>query len=284
MSLGRVTDIKWIYQGKVQTGGFCTAQGVIQQLGETGSALTTLTIAIHIFVVVMRRSRNDQPLKYEHIITCAVVSLTWLFITLFVAISVSVHTHGFTFYEQPVGFWCWISNQHKAEQYAGQYIWVWVTVFGSFLAYTPLFLLARGNITIDETHWWRFKIERGESRVQIQINDPDDWRRRSIEMLAYPLVFAAITLPVSVVRWRSGFGNTLPHLATATFVTEFIYSLSGTLNVLLLVFTHSKLLRSQGGRSGLTPDITGILAENSQGQRMSLRLLPRTTDLLPSDV
>jgi hypothetical protein len=143
MSLGRVTDIRWIHQGKVQTGKFCTAQGksseffhkviwippnpffpgVIQQLGETGSALTTLvrinvyfsdnqpsllfllskTIAVHIFVVVMRRSRNNQPVKYERIVTCTVVSLTWLFIALFVAISVSIHTHGFTFYEQPVG-------------------------------------------------------------------------------------------------------------------------------------------------------------------------------------
>jgi hypothetical protein len=98
---------------------------------------------------------------------------------------------------------------------------------------------------------------------------------------SYPLVFATITLPLSVVRWRSGFGSTL-HLATATFVVEFLYSLSGALNVLLLVFTRSKLLKSQGGRSGLTPDITGIPAENSRGQRMSLRLLPRTTDLPPS--
>ena len=60
MALGRVVDIKWIREAKVYVGGFCTAQGksdyfhtilvwessnatgVIQQLGETGSALATL--------------------------------------------------------------------------------------------------------------------------------------------------------------------------------------------------------------------------------------------------
>lgn len=56
-------DIKWIKDGKVEIGGFCTAQGkliicyvirssyfsragVIQQLGETGVAITTLVNTI----------------------------------------------------------------------------------------------------------------------------------------------------------------------------------------------------------------------------------------------
>jgi hypothetical protein len=58
-ALGAVMDIKWIKDGKVEIGTFCTAQGkslhakqpqlgssncpgVIQQLGETGVAMTTL--------------------------------------------------------------------------------------------------------------------------------------------------------------------------------------------------------------------------------------------------
>ena len=63
MALGRVIDVKWIHEGKVYIGDFCTAQGksdyfptnraekyqsilflagIVQQLGETGSALATL--------------------------------------------------------------------------------------------------------------------------------------------------------------------------------------------------------------------------------------------------
>ena len=59
MAVGRTIDVKWIHEGKLYTGDFCTAQGkllhepfakslnsfvkgAVQQLGETGSALATL--------------------------------------------------------------------------------------------------------------------------------------------------------------------------------------------------------------------------------------------------
>lgn len=61
-------------------------------------------------------------------------------------------------------------------------------------------------------------------------------------IFSYPIAFAMITLPISAVRWRSGFGHghhTLP--SVATFVTEFIYSLSGAVNVLLFLFTRKDL-------------------------------------------
>jgi hypothetical protein len=44
-ALGAVMDVKWVNDGKVEIGNFCTAQGVIQQLGETGVAITTLVRA-----------------------------------------------------------------------------------------------------------------------------------------------------------------------------------------------------------------------------------------------
>ena len=61
MAVAKVIYIKWVYKGKVYTGGYCTAQGmsshsliwfekvtnifgagIVQQLGDTGSALATL--------------------------------------------------------------------------------------------------------------------------------------------------------------------------------------------------------------------------------------------------
>ena len=57
MALGRITNIKWIHNGKIVSGSYCTAQGkymhiirridenvwigILQQLGETGSAMVT---------------------------------------------------------------------------------------------------------------------------------------------------------------------------------------------------------------------------------------------------
>ena len=55
-------------------------------------------------------------------------------------------------------------------------------------------------------------------------------------------MFAGITVPLAGVRLRTGFGRTQRHLSAATFAVEFLYSLSGALNVLLFLFTRSDLL------------------------------------------
>lgn len=39
--LGGVLNVRWIHDGKLEDGSYCTAQGAIQQLGETSVAMTT---------------------------------------------------------------------------------------------------------------------------------------------------------------------------------------------------------------------------------------------------
>jgi len=73
-------------------------------------------------------------------------------------------------------------------------------------------------------------------------------------------VFAVTTLPLSVVRWKSGFGSISHHYHTATFVVEFFYSLSGAFNVLLFLFTRSDLLLPHN-RLGVAP---GPMPPNGQ--------------------
>jgi hypothetical protein len=87
-------------------------------------------------------------------------------------------------------YWCWIGNHYKTEQYVGQYVWVWATMFISFLTYTPLFFWARGNITVSTTHWWKFRIH----KEAIQTIDPDGRKRRSIGMIAFVYLTASCTL------------------------------------------------------------------------------------------
>ena len=40
--MGGVLDVRWAHNGIVTTGHYCTAQGIIQQIGEAGVALITL--------------------------------------------------------------------------------------------------------------------------------------------------------------------------------------------------------------------------------------------------
>jgi hypothetical protein len=150
----------------------------------------------------------------------------------------------------------------------------------SILAYIPLFFWARGNITVSTEHWW--KITFHSSKENIQGIDPDGRRRRSLGMIAYvmlfsrsgpqsdniavhsyPLVYSVIVLPLSVVRWITGFG-TNPHQmsSAATIIVISIYSLSGALNAMLFLLTRSDLLllgnasSAQSKGLGLAPGIT----------------------------
>jgi hypothetical protein len=242
MALGRITDIKWVGLGKVYTGGYCTAQGILQQIGETGVALVTTVIALQTFVVVMWGKLKDSLLVAYSVIGCI-----WLFLIIFIATSVSINTHGGNYYETPVGFWCWIGdhNRYNAERYVGEYVWTWVALGVSAFTYVPLFFWARGNITVSEQHWWKINFHKHDDLGE------DGRRRRSIGMIAYPLLYCVLIIPISCIRWRSGFGFKDLHYipSAATFAFEFIYSLSGALNVLLFLFTRSELL-SIGNTSG----------------------------------
>ncbi|KZP15512.1 hypothetical protein FIBSPDRAFT_795315 [Athelia psychrophila] len=266
MAVGHVVDIKWVYEGQVVLGGYCTAQGAIQQFGELGSSLSTLAIAIHTFVGVMwgKLGRN-------FIFAYCVVAFNWLFVILFVALGVSLNKGSSRPYETPDGFWCWISPNYEAEQITGEYLWLWSTMIISFVTYTGLFLWARGNLTVSTDRWWHIRIHRAlASRM-----NTSGGKARSVKMIAYPIVFTIVVLPLSIVRFKSGFGkgagqgaHKVPH--AATFAVQFLYSLSGALNVMLFLTTRSGLLLPKS-----TPVIStallqpGVESDIEQGQRQS---------------
>jgi len=61
MGLGRMSYVKWVKEGKLR---YCTARGILKQVGSTGVALSTLTIAIHTFVVVIWGKNHRLSVTY----------------------------------------------------------------------------------------------------------------------------------------------------------------------------------------------------------------------------
>jgi len=233
-AVGAVMDIKWINDGKVEIGNFCTAQGVIQQLGETGVAITTLLITIYTFIGVWWRiGMGAGSVRVAKII----ISLVWLFIFLMVVIGNAVHSDKHALYQSPTPYWCWIGQDYLQFRIWGEYVWFWITLVFSFMVYIPLFFWSRGNITFDEYSWWRFSIHRVSP-----FDDTHGSRRQSLAMIAYPIVYSVLILPLSVVRWI-GFaqerGGRESHIgAAATLTVIAVYGLSGACNVFLLLYTR----------------------------------------------
>jgi len=50
---GGILNIRWAHNGIVTTGPYCTAQGLVEQIGDLGVALITLLLAAHTFVAAV---------------------------------------------------------------------------------------------------------------------------------------------------------------------------------------------------------------------------------------
>ncbi|KAJ7451761.1 hypothetical protein B0H11DRAFT_2075009 [Mycena galericulata] len=274
-AIGAVMDLHWVHSGRVDIGAFCTAQGVVQQLGETSVAITTLMITLFTFVGVWFRKGLGATFT-----ATILIALVWIFVILLVGIGNADHRA----LTGPTPYWCWISQEFLGLRLAGEYVWLWITLGASVVAYLLLFFWARGNITVSEDSWWRFAVHRSSADAV------DRGRRRnSYTMIAYPVCYSVLVLPLSVVRWI-GFtqaDRTIP--SAATFAVISVYGLSGALNVALLLNTRpNSVLFGDGGihtDAGRAPSPVGTTVSDfrarnnrSRGSSLQLGRLPSASD------
>ncbi|KLO07850.1 hypothetical protein SCHPADRAFT_944922 [Schizopora paradoxa] len=233
-SIGASMSARWIHDGVVKAGPYCTAQGVIQQLGETSVGLATMFIAIHTFVNVWMR-------KHHRVRTAVIiVAVSWTFMALFVGIAAGKHRN----YDEPSPFWCWVGPDYKQERIFGEYFWLWLTLFVAIAVYVPLFLWNQGNISIDERSWWKVTWHwKAPAKDKFMRERPLAF---SLKLLAYPVAYSIVVLPLSVVRWITfseqscGRSSSVP--GAATFAAVFLHGCFGFVNVLLLLTTRPTLL------------------------------------------
>ncbi|KAF8971117.1 hypothetical protein BDZ97DRAFT_1651830 [Flammula alnicola] len=228
-AIGAVMDIRWIEQGKVEVGRFCNAQGVIQQLGETGVAMTTLMIGVFTFLGIW----IGKDIRSIWLTRC-ILGAAWSFILLMVILGNTIHRGNDKHYQSPTPYWCWISSGYLQWRIWGEYFWFWITLTFSFAIYIPLYLWSRGNIKIDDHTWWKFSFQRSDPNADPTLKVI---RRRALVMLAYPLVYCLSILPLSVERWIT-FVHPNSVSGTATFAVTALYGLSGACNVVLLLTTR----------------------------------------------
>ncbi|EIN11964.1 hypothetical protein PUNSTDRAFT_125070 [Punctularia strigosozonata HHB-11173 SS5] len=234
LAWGRVVDAKWIGKGSIIVGGFCTMEGGIETMGEAGGAMTTIVISVYTFLAVWARQKLES--KW---VAMGIVTMIYLYNAIFFAVAVTRNTN----FEAPTPNWCWIGPRYNSERVAGEYFWLWLALGVSIALYIPLWLWKRGNITIDDHKWWSFELHRQREYRSL----------RSMDMLAYPIVYSICVLPLSITRWIQFYhpGRTPP--AALSFLFSSFFSLNGLFNVILFLYTRPDLIRAQSReRSGAT--------------------------------
>jgi len=227
LGVGHAMSLKWAIQSKVYTGTFCTAQGVMRQMGGTAVALTTLTIAVQTFLSLY------WVIHLYRTLFAIVIGVEYLFVILFVAIGFGTHTHPpKEYYAVPTPFWCWIGDGFRPERISGEYAWLWVALFGSFLLYIPLFLMHFEIVKPGNALYLPASIPRAPSEGNDML-----W-----STILYPVLYCVLVLPLSIVRWI-GFENNdttkgSHHLAAWTLIVAVIFGLSGVANAILYLTTR----------------------------------------------
>jgi len=245
MGIGHAMSLKWVIEGNTYTGGFCTAQGLMRQLGNTYVALSTIVIAVQTFTTVWWLQYLNRTISV--IVNC----VTFVFVILWVGIGFGIHTNPpEEYYAVPTPYWCWIGEDFFGERLGGEYIWYWIALFGSILLYIPLFLLAFDLIRTG-TEWYRPRAEIPRLR-RARYDGPNQnveaphRNRRLWSTILYPILYCILVLPLSIVRWLDFGGASTKAAATLTVVA--IFGLSGALNAMLYAFTRTRFFQPVGER------------------------------------
>ncbi|KAH9176402.1 hypothetical protein EDB89DRAFT_1903194 [Lactarius sanguifluus] len=238
-AFGGILDVRWAHNGIVTAGPYCTAQGVIQQIGQLGVALITLIITVYSFVVALW----NIGIQARHF-AFGTVALASLFTALWVGIGNGVHKNFVT----PTPYWCWISPEYKLERLAGEYVWMWIALFASVIMYLPLYFWTKGRLSVNPEKWYKFHLGKsnGEYREYPQ-------RQAALGMLCYPLAYSLMVLPLTIARWSLFDYKKVS--SAATFFGVVMFNLSGTINVLLFLIVRPRLLLFSPPEEFSEPDV-----------------------------
>ncbi|KAG8942097.1 hypothetical protein FRC03_003654 [Tulasnella sp. 419] len=193
LALGAVMNIRWVYQAGITTGSFCTAQGVLKQIGAVGVAFSSTAIAIYTFLVIFAR----WQIPNTRWLPLTITGLITLFLILLPIIGSRINTD--PPYYGPSTYWCWISPNYGSERVGLEYGLIWFISALSIALYVPLFFVLRGNLQVDyqqrvgssgrkmKISWKSIRSGGGDSQ---QGDDKKESTTIAKQMLAYPIAYS----------------------------------------------------------------------------------------------
>ncbi|KAI0937517.1 hypothetical protein AcW1_001625 [Taiwanofungus camphoratus] len=147
-AVATIMDLKWLLDGAVEKGHFCSVQGGIKNAGNVAMALWSFLLSLHVFMLLFLRWRSTKLLC--HII----LVLGWLLVALVPGIGpLAIQTAERGPYFGPSGYWCWITHNYSKEQTFLEYFFEFISAGFSFILYTAIFLRVRGNLVVIDGKW-----------------------------------------------------------------------------------------------------------------------------------
>ncbi|KAJ5732201.1 hypothetical protein N7493_003682 [Penicillium malachiteum] len=214
-------SLYWAARGNVHFGeAACYLQGLWIQIGDPGSGLFVLSIALHTGFVVLR----GRQLPFNIFVYCVIA--LWVFILIIGFIPIGLYgSDSFVISEAN---WCWLSPDHENERLWGHYFWIFLSEFGTIVLYAFMFIHLRRRMSQAKM------LRRGQQESLRRLN------RVVIYMVIYPLVYVVMSLPLAAGRMASARGDSPGK--TYFGVAGCLMALSGSMDVAVYTLTRRHLL------------------------------------------
>ncbi|KAF2146254.1 uncharacterized protein K452DRAFT_220171 [Aplosporella prunicola CBS 121167] len=187
-SLSFMISFHWLSEDRmVAPTSACFGQAWLVQIGDISSGMFVLAIALHTFFSVVK----GRQLPFN-VFLISIVSI-WVF-SLFMTM-IGPAMHGQKFFTK-AGAWCWISEDYENERLWFHYFWIFIIEFGTIIIYALIFLYLRKQLASI--------LSASQSRT------PDMVTKATRYMIAYPLTYVILTLPLAAGRMAAMTGKTLP--------------------------------------------------------------------------
>ncbi|KAJ3564915.1 hypothetical protein NP233_g7981 [Leucocoprinus birnbaumii] len=239
-AMGGMPSWRWMLDAQVMDGPSCTFQGAFLNVGNVAIALSSLSIAVHTFVVLVLHWRVTR------LTLRIVVGSIWVI----TAIIIVACGRGRSGYYGDTGYWCWITEEHCPERVVGEYLWMWIAFFIMIGLYVYMFfMMLKGTI----------RTQRNSEKEEEEVKES---RKMAYSMLFYPAVYLFCLAPVSISRWLDwsrASGNPLP--PAATLFSNTVFSLSGFLNLILFTITRPTLITGDSSSVSSVGDVGGFAME-----------------------
>ncbi|QRV94131.1 G protein coupled glucose receptor regulating Gpa2 protein [Ceratobasidium sp. AG-Ba] len=184
--IGAAMDAKWANERSSRCGEYCTAQGALRLIGQTGDALSILGIAVATFISIWFPASHVRAFRSNGFKPAVIyVGIVWSYLLLWPIVAVGIH-HNYdspeTLFFAPTPAWCWISESYKGARIAAEYAWLWLACAVTIVLYIWLGLLFCEIITPSST--WPHLPQRVYNNEDVK--DYGD-RRTAAMLISYPI-------------------------------------------------------------------------------------------------
>ncbi|KZS86784.1 hypothetical protein SISNIDRAFT_420513 [Sistotremastrum niveocremeum HHB9708] len=228
----------WVHHAGVVEGPLCTAQSILNQMGDVGVALGS-SIAVTTWGLIVRNWRSSPSPK----IALIVVAIIWSFVILVTTISLGVHRNKEDPYYGNTKYWCWIRSPTYWKDGVGlEYAFMWLAGLSNILLYVPV------SLKIFGTYWNKRRRGVGggagaESEIDKETKERENSMNRvAFQMSLYPVIYLITITPLSISRFMEfARPNNPPPFIFTAFSACLFYS-SGIFNALLFSLTRPALI------------------------------------------